>query len=331
MSKAEIVPKLAAAGGITKKRADDIFSTFVGMISTYLRNGERVALPGLGVFSVVERKARKGRNPRTGVEIRIPARKAVKFSASSALTAVLNAPEKAPQEGASQERGRQTGKEEIRADCSGFSGSAGLLEGRLLPSALKEGFRTFSRGHCPATEVISLVMEGLKHGIGDVRSARRCLLAVILVVLASQHVWAFCFEEAGERYRVSPQLLWAIAKTESNLNPMAVNYNKNGSFDYGLMQVNSSWYKELGRERWMRLGDACYNVQVGAWILSQCVQRYGYTWKAVGCYNAFSKDKRAVYANRVYRVLEAAARRADDCNKGDLVVSSGKKKGLGPD
>jgi len=208
---------------------------------------------------------------------------------------------------------------------------AGLLAGPTCFPVLMEKVSGPSRGHCPPTEVILLVMKGLKHGIGDVRSARRCLFGLILVVLASQHVWAFCFEEAGERYRVSPQLLWAIAKTESNLNPTAVKYNKNGSFDYGLMQVNSSWYKELGRERWMRLGDACYNVQVGAWILSQCVQRYGYTWAAVGCYNAFSDDKRAVYANRVYRVLEAAARRADDCNKGDLVVSSGKKKGLGPD
>ena len=97
MSKGEIVPKLAAAGGITKKQADDIFSTFVGMISTSLRSGERVALSGLGVFSVVERKARKGRNPRTGAEIKIPARKAVKFSASSVLTASLNAPKKAPE------------------------------------------------------------------------------------------------------------------------------------------------------------------------------------------------------------------------------------------
>jgi DNA-binding protein HU-beta len=96
MSKAEFVPKLAEAGKITKKQADEIFLAFVGMISTSLRNGERVALPGLGVFSVVERKARKGRNPRTSVAIRIPARKAVKFSASSALTAGLNAPERAP-------------------------------------------------------------------------------------------------------------------------------------------------------------------------------------------------------------------------------------------
>ncbi|OPY60382.1 MAG: Transglycosylase SLT domain protein [Syntrophorhabdaceae bacterium PtaU1.Bin034] len=54
-----------------------------------------------------------------------------------------------------------------------------------------------------------------------------------------------CFDEAGERYRISPQLLWAIAKTESNFSATAVNHNNNGSFDYGVMQINSSWYREL--------------------------------------------------------------------------------------
>ena len=151
-------------------------------------------------------------------------------------------------------------------------------------------------------------MRRLRHGIGNVRCARTCLLAVILVLFASHHVCPFCFEEAGEKYRISPQLLWAIAKTESYFNPSAVNYNKNGSFDYGLMQVNSSWYGELGYERWMRLGDACYNVQVGAWILSQCIQRYGYSWVAVGCYNGVSKDKRAAYANSVYQALKIPVR-----------------------
>ena len=151
-------------------------------------------------------------------------------------------------------------------------------------------------------------MKWLKHGIADFRTAGKCLFAVVLVVLASQYVCAFCFEEAGEKYGVSPQLLWAIAKTESHFNPTALNYNKNRSFDYGLMQINSSWYRELGHERWMRLDDACYNVQVGAWILSQCVQRYGYSWAAVGCYNGISDDRRAAYANRVYRTLKMSAR-----------------------
>jgi DNA-binding protein HU-beta len=96
MSKAEFVPKLAEAGKITRKQADEIFSAFVGVIAASLQKGERVALPGLGVLSVVDRKARIGRNPRTGVEIKILARKAVRFSASSVLGTGLNGPKKAP-------------------------------------------------------------------------------------------------------------------------------------------------------------------------------------------------------------------------------------------
>jgi soluble lytic murein transglycosylase-like protein len=135
---------------------------------------------------------------------------------------------------------------------------------------------------------------------------KKCLFAIVLTVLASQYVGAFCFEEAGETYGVSPQLLWAIAKTESNFNPSAINYDRNGSFDYGVMQINSYWYRELGHQRWINLDDACYNVKVGAWILSQCVQRYGYTWRAVGCYNGVSNDTRVQYARRIYRTLKAS-------------------------
>ncbi len=133
---------------------------------------------------------------------------------------------------------------------------------------------------------------------------RRILPLVIMAVLSVQQAGAFCFEEAGELYGISPELLWAIAKTESGFNVSAVHYNANGSFDYGLMQVNSSWYRELGRERWVHLNDGCYNVKVGAWILSQCIKRYGYTWMAVGCYNGVSQNKKIEYANRIYKTLE---------------------------
>lgn len=114
---------------------------------------------------------------------------------------------------------------------------------------------------------------------------------------------SFCFNEAGRMYGVSPELLYAIAKVESNFNPKAINRNKNKTYDYGVMQINSSHYKTLGHDLWMRLSDPCTNVKVGAWILSQCIKRYGYTWEAVGCYNANSKEKRKKYAWKVYHNL----------------------------
>ena len=90
MTKEEFVTKLAGTAKVTKKQADEMFSAFIGMIAASLKKGERIALPGLGVFSVVQKKARTGRNPGTGAAIKIPARKAVKFSASTVLKQGLN-------------------------------------------------------------------------------------------------------------------------------------------------------------------------------------------------------------------------------------------------
>lgn len=134
----------------------------------------------------------------------------------------------------------------------------------------------------------------------------KVLLIVAVIILCVQSAGAYCFEEAGQRYNISPELLWAIAKVESGFNPAAINKNKNGSYDYGIMQINSGWYKTLGPERWQALGDACTNVHVGAWVLAQCVNSYGYNWEAVGCYNARSKDKRRKYAQKIQQALKDA-------------------------
>jgi soluble lytic murein transglycosylase-like protein len=102
--------------------------------------------------------------------------------------------------------------------------------------------------------------------------------------LPEESAFRFCFHRAGVMYHVSPDLLKAIARVESGLNPSALNRNRNGSYDYGLMQINSRWYETLGDD-WRHLSDPCYNVLVGAWILRQCIDRYGYTWDAVACYH----------------------------------------------
>jgi len=140
---------------------------------------------------------------------------------------------------------------------------------------------------------------------------RRQFVAAALLGFALLLPWraaAFCFEEAGEAYDVPPGLLWAIAKVESNFNPVAVGYNRDGSYDYGVMQINSRWAGRLGPQLWNSLNDPCTNVKVGAWILADCLGRYGYTREGIGCYNAISPDKREAYARNVITVIEQMSR-----------------------
>ena len=128
-------------------------------------------------------------------------------------------------------------------------------------------------------------------------------LFLCLILFADAH--AFCFEEAAKTYGINQALIESIARTESNLNPKAVNKNLNGSIDIGLMQINSFWVKTLGLNAGELISNPCYNTMTGAKILKQCVDRYGYTWEAVGCYNATSKHKRANYSWKIFKGLES--------------------------
>lgn len=136
---------------------------------------------------------------------------------------------------------------------------------------------------------------------------RIAILIVLLAVNPMSHAKAraFCFDEAGSRYGISPNLLYAISKGESSFNPGAINFNTNGTYDYGLMQINSSWEPKLRKLGipWNTLADPCTNVMVGAWVLSQCIQDYGYTWPAVGCYNSRTPSKRDRYAARIAKLI----------------------------
>ena len=87
MTKAEIVAKVAEEIKISKAAAGKALALITDSISQAMRKGEKVTFVGFGTFSVVQRKARKGRNPRTGKEIKIAAKKAPKFTAGAALKA----------------------------------------------------------------------------------------------------------------------------------------------------------------------------------------------------------------------------------------------------
>ena len=133
-------------------------------------------------------------------------------------------------------------------------------------------------------------------------------LSVALALGASLPSHA-CWDDAATRYQVSSALLYAIARTESGLNPQAIGHNRNGSRDIGLMQINSAWLPTLAShgigER--DLFEPCTNIHVGAWILAGNVSRFGYTWEAVGAYNAASPGLRRAYIEKVRRQLFAHA------------------------
>ena len=90
MNKAELIAKISEESKLTKKAAETALDAFVTSVEEALKNGEKVQLVGFGTFEVRERAARKGRNPQTKEEIKIPASKAPVFKAGKALKDLVN-------------------------------------------------------------------------------------------------------------------------------------------------------------------------------------------------------------------------------------------------
>ncbi|WP_230554992.1 transglycosylase SLT domain-containing protein [Serratia plymuthica] len=123
---------------------------------------------------------------------------------------------------------------------------------------------------------------------------RLLLMAFAFLVPATSH--AFCFEDAGRDYNIDPDLLLAIAIQESKLNAHAYNgANKDGTSDSSLMQINSAnlpMLNKMGITKQRLYSQPCISVYTGGWVLAGFIKQYGYTWEAVGAYNAGSGKKR---------------------------------------
>lgn len=85
MNKAELIDAMAAKAGLTKADAKKALDAFIDTTSDALAKDDRVALVGFGSFSVSTRAARTGRNPQTGQELKIAAKKVVKFKPGNEL------------------------------------------------------------------------------------------------------------------------------------------------------------------------------------------------------------------------------------------------------
>lgn len=85
MNKSELIDFIAKEAKITKAAANEAVDSFIKSVTAALKKGDKVALVGFGTFSVAKRAARVGRNPQTGREIKIAAKKVAKFKAGSEL------------------------------------------------------------------------------------------------------------------------------------------------------------------------------------------------------------------------------------------------------
>jgi len=85
MTKTDLIAKMAEDADISKAAAEKALKSFIESVTESLSDGEKITLVGFGTFSVVERKEREGRNPRTKEKLVIPASKVVKFKVGSNL------------------------------------------------------------------------------------------------------------------------------------------------------------------------------------------------------------------------------------------------------
>ncbi|MCL6702960.1 transglycosylase SLT domain-containing protein [Pseudomonas sp. T1.Ur] len=145
-----------------------------------------------------------------------------------------------------------------------------------------------------------------------------CLPVCVGLGLGTPQAQAWCWSRAGQLHAIEPELLQAIAEVESGLRSDAINHNRNGTRDIGLMQINSIHLTRLGAEgitEQRLLDEPCLSVEVGASVLAGFIARYGYNWTAVGAYNAGNApDRQAArlrYARKVWQRYQVITQAGD--------------------
>jgi DNA-binding protein HU-beta len=89
MTKSDLIERLAGKADLTRPRAEELVDFLLNDVTEALKNGEKVNISGFGTFTVSNRKARTGRNPKTGEPIEIPASRSAKFKAGKTLKEAL--------------------------------------------------------------------------------------------------------------------------------------------------------------------------------------------------------------------------------------------------
>lgn len=136
-------------------------------------------------------------------------------------------------------------------------------------------------------------------------------ILISCLMLASFPSQAYCFSYAAARFGVDADILRAIARAESSMNPDALNVNKNNSYDIGMMQINSIHEPVLKKAglSLATLSEPCTNVIVGAWLLKGATERAGGDiWHGVGNYHSVTPKHHNVYISKVRKAFEQNAK-----------------------
>lgn len=118
-------------------------------------------------------------------------------------------------------------------------------------------------------------------------------------------VTEYCIAQTAKRFNLPEALLRSVLEVESG-KVGELRVNKNGTYDIGPMQINSSWLNKFSTHvtKEQILYNGCTNIQVGAWILRYNIDKAGNIWQGIGNYHSKTKDKHDNYRNKVFVALQ---------------------------
>jgi DNA-binding protein HU-beta len=138
LNRSQLVEEIATTTGLTKRQAEEAVDSFVVTIGDQVRSGNKVTIYGFGSFNPTARKARTGRNPRTGQPVKIAASKGIRFSPATGFKADLNAKKSAAKKtAAAKAAGRATTTRATKATKTTTKAATTKAPGRKSAAAVK--------------------------------------------------------------------------------------------------------------------------------------------------------------------------------------------------
>lgn len=144
------------------------------------------------------------------------------------------------------------------------------------------------------------------------------MLKIIFIILFTTFLFSSdkfdkYFIGAGKQYGIPPLLLKNIAKIESGLNPNAIGLNKNGTKDYGLMQINTIHLKRLHNKYGVTeqmIMEPKTNIYAAAELLSKIIQKHGLNFEAIGRYHSNTEEFKSKWNDKLTKELKKSLKRS---------------------